>query len=271
MWPSAVRARAGTRAPARRSRSPRRACPASPRAPRSRSRSSPKHLSASPGAGPEGGGHPAASFGERLAGAGADRASPVVLGLDPDPSRLWPEAAEAAGSSPRERAAAAVLAHCRAVIDAAAPACVATKPQVACFERLGAPGWGALEAVTRHAHDAGLLVLADAKRGDIDVSATAYAQAYFGTLTTPFGDVPSLGADALTASPLLGAETLVPLRDAARAADPPGGLFVLVRTSNPGAADVQGLALAHGGDVSDRLAALVDGLGDDAPGPIIDL
>ncbi|MDP9346686.1 MAG: orotidine 5'-phosphate decarboxylase, partial [Actinomycetota bacterium] len=74
------------------------------------------------------------------------RESQIVLGLDPDPGRLWPEAlASAPGDgTPAERTAATVLAHCRAVIDAAAPACAAVKPQVACFERLGAPGWAAL-------------------------------------------------------------------------------------------------------------------------------
>ena len=70
-----------------------------------------------------------------------------MLGLDPDPSALWPvavEAGAAAGGDTAELTAAAVERHCRAAIDAAGPACVAVKPQVACFERLGAPGWAAL-------------------------------------------------------------------------------------------------------------------------------
>src|SRR5690349_482051 len=86
---------------------------------------------------------PGMPFGARLAARVAERESQVVLGLDPDPARLWPEAIGAAPSegAPAERAAAAVAAHCVALIDAAGPACVAVKPQVACFERLGAPGW----------------------------------------------------------------------------------------------------------------------------------
>jgi orotidine-5'-phosphate decarboxylase len=183
------------------------------------------------------------------------------LGLDPDPARLWPqaEAAAPADGSPAERAAVAVAAHCTAAIDAAGPACVAVKPQLACFERLGAAGWRALQSVVVHAQDQGLLVLADAKRGDIDVSAAAYAQALAGETPTPFGAVPGLGADAYTVSPYMGVDSL-------RAVRAPGaGVFVLVRTSNPGAVDVEDLATEGGARVWERVARLVDGLGE--PGP----
>jgi orotidine-5'-phosphate decarboxylase len=179
-------------------------------------------------------------FGDRLAGLVAARETQIVLGLDPDPARLWPEAA------------GDVAAHCRAVIDAAGPACVAVKPQVACFERLGAAGWQALETTIAHARAAGLLVLADAKRGDIDISARRYAEA----VLAPGG----LEADALTVSPYLGADSLEPFAAAARAAG--AGLFVLVRTSNPGAADLQDLELAGGGRVWERAAGIVDALGE---------
>jgi orotidine-5'-phosphate decarboxylase len=150
--------------------------------------------------------------------------------------------------------AAAVLAHCRALIEAAAPACVAAKPQLACFERLGFAGWLALEAVVAHAHDHGLLVIADAKRGDFPGTARAYAQAMFG---------PGLGADAVTQNPLLGEDALEPFVAGARPSG--GGVFVLVRTSNPGAADFFDLELAAGGPLWERLALLVADAGD--PGP----
>ena len=190
-----------------------------------------------------------------------ERESQVVLGLDPDPSRLWPEAAAAAPTegSPAERAAAAVAGHCAAAIDAAGPACVAVKPQLACFERLGAPGWAALAATIEHARAQGLLVLADAKRGDIDVSAAAYAQALAGSTATPFGTVDGLGADAYTVSPYMGLDTLRALRA------PAAGMFVLVRTSNPGAVDVEDLPTEGGERVWERVARMVDGLGE--PGP----
>jgi orotidine-5'-phosphate decarboxylase len=205
-------------------------------------------------------------FADRLADLVAGRESQIVLGLDPDPLRLWPQAVEAAPAtgSGAERAAGAVVAHCAAVIDAAGGACVATKLQVACFERLGPPGWVALRAVVEHARGAGLLVFADAKRGDIDVSAAAYGQALVGATPTPFGAVAGLGADAFTANPYLGRDTLGVLASAAR--DARAGVFVLVRTSNPGAADLQDVRTAGGEPVWARVARLVDELGGgDAP------
>ena len=222
---------------------------------------------------------PAAPFGDRLAAAVAGRESQVVLGIDPDPARLWPAAAAAGASGPLAGAlaaaeaaagiestaplrelAAAVLAHCRALIEAAAPACVAAKPQLACFERLGFAGWLALEATIAHARAHGLLIVADAKRGDFPGSAGAYAQAAFGGVAGPGS---GLGADAVTQNPLLGADALEPFVTAARADG--AGVFVLVRTSNPGAADFFDLELAGGGPVWERLAALVATTG--RPGP----
>jgi orotidine-5'-phosphate decarboxylase len=208
-----------------------------------------------------------ASFADRLATLVEARGSQIVLGLDPDPARLWPQAVAVAASegTPARQAAVAVQAHCAALIDAAGPACVAVKPQLACFERLGADGWAALAATIAHAREQGLLVIADGKRGDISVSAAAYAQALVGSTPTPFGTVEGLGADALTANPLLGVDALEPLVDGARAAG--AGVFVLVRTSNPGAADVEDLVIAAGGDgagrerVWERLAAIVAQLG----------
>jgi orotidine-5'-phosphate decarboxylase len=226
----------------------------------------------------------AAPFGERLTAAVAARESQIVLGIDPDPARLWPVSAdrvdaarsdlssgdvlepavEAAvgGDAPHGvafEAAVAVLAHCRALIDAAAPACVAAKPQLACFERLGAAGRLVLDLTCEHARAAGLLVIADAKRGDVPVTARAYAQSLVGHTPTPFGDVPGLGADAFTANPLLGRDALEPFVDSAR--ERGAGVFVLVRTSNTGAADVLDLELATGEPLWERLAAMVHELG----------
>lgn len=204
------------------------------------------------------------SFGDRLAALVASRESQVVLGLDPDPARLWPDALEqtdsAAGDTPpAARAARAVAAHCALVIEATAEQCVAVKPQVACFERLGGPGWSALAETVALARERGLLVIADAKRGDIGVTAAAYAQTFLGQTPTPFGPVPGLGADAMTVNPLLGRDSLEPFVTTAR--EHGRGVFVLVRTSNPGAADVQERRLTGGEAVSDRLAELVNELG----------
>jgi orotidine-5'-phosphate decarboxylase len=163
----------------------------------------------------------------------------------------------AVSGSAADRAGAAIAAHCRELIERAGPACVAVKPQLACFERLGAPGWAALVEVRAAARDAGLLTIADGKRGDVPVSAAAYAQALVGETPTPWGAVTGLGADAFTANPLLGLDALEPLVAAAEAAA--AGVFVLVRTSNPGAADVEDLP-APERPLHERLATLVDGL-----------
>lgn len=136
---------------------------------------------------------------------------------------------------------------------------MAVKPQLARFEALGAPGWRALEAVTSAARDEGLLVIADGKRGDVPISAAAYADALFGSTPTPWGEVSGLGADAATLSPLLGEDSLEPLLTGA--AEAGAGIFVLVRTSNPGAADLLDLQTS-GGPLHERIAALVAGLGD---------
>ncbi|TML75397.1 MAG: orotidine 5'-phosphate decarboxylase, partial [Actinobacteria bacterium] len=112
----------------------------------------------------------------------------MLLGLDPDPAALWPEAAGA------DSTVARVARHCRAAIDAVDEACVGVKLQFACFERLGPAGWTALAEVAAYAADRGHLVLGDGKRGDVPVTAKAYAEAYFGEAGPGF--------DAVTASPL---------------------------------------------------------------------
>jgi orotidine-5'-phosphate decarboxylase len=243
---------------------------------------------------------PRPNFGDRLTEAVAARKSQIVLGIDPDPAKLWPAAVEAtseararlastlseaeeaaggvgeatsgpsaAGVISRLETAAAVLAHCRALVDAAAPAVIAIKPQLACFERLGAPGWLALEHVCEHARARGLLVLADGKRGDVPVTAQAYAQALVSSTPSPFGSVSGLLADAFTANPLLGRDALEPLIATARANN--AGPFVLVRTSNPGAADILDLELATGERLWERLARLVDELGEAGPAGLKDV
>jgi len=235
-----------------------------------------------------GGASPAEPFGDRLAAAVATRESQVVLGIDPDPSALWPTALEGMAESrarlvlaladaersvgldagqgdraARLETAAAVLAHCRELIDAAGPACVAVKPQLACFERLGFPGWLVLEGTIAHARGQGLLVIADAKRGDVPTSAQAYAQAVFAGVATPYGPSPGLAADAVTLNPLLGRDSLAPLVAGARALG--GGVFILVRTSNPDASDLFDAELAAGGPLWELIAGRVAAAGTAGP------
>lgn len=209
-----------------------------------------------------------AHFGDRLAALVEERRSPVVLGLDPDPANLWPEAIarthapEAAVEDRARLTAEAVAHHCSLAIAAAAQSCVAVKLQLACFERLGGPGWDAMAKVAAEAREFGLLVIADGKRGDVPQTARAYAQALVGHTDGPFGEVRGLNADAFTANPLLGRDALEPLLSAAD--DAGAGAFILVRTSNPGAAEIQDQPEDH--PLRDRLALLVAELGADRVG-----
>jgi orotidine-5'-phosphate decarboxylase len=201
----------------------------------------------------------ASKFADRLTALVEERRSQVCLGLDPDPAKLLAGiAVEPDGdASPAVLAGRAVAAHCRELIATVGPHCVAVKPQLACFERLGPPGWAALAEARQAAREAGLLFLADGKRGDVPVTAAAYAQALVGSTATPWGEVEGLGADAFTANPLLGRDALEPLVAGCEAAG--AGMFVLVRTSNPGAADLMDLP-APNEPLHERLAELVDEL-----------
>jgi orotidine-5'-phosphate decarboxylase len=159
-----------------------------------------------------------------------------------------------AGSSGGEgltaRAAAAFGLFLTKVIDTVAPVAVAVKPNTAFFERYGAAGWECLGEVCRHARKAGLLVIADAKRGDIGHTAEAYADALLGDLQ----GTPGPHVDAVTVNPYLGTDSMTPYLERARHGGK--GIFVLVRTSNPSAADLQDLD-AGGTPVYRRVADLV--------------
>jgi orotidine-5'-phosphate decarboxylase len=175
--------------------------------------------------------------------------------LDPDPASLPSDSAPGADlADVAERASAAVFEQCRSLIERAGPACVAVKPQLACFERLGTHGWWALDEVCRSAQRAGLLVVADGKRGDVPVTASAYGQALVGETETPWGSIRGLGADAFTANPLPGEDAVDVLVEAAATVG--AGVFLLVRTSNRGAARLQDAQLG-GHPMHEELAALV--------------
>jgi orotidine-5'-phosphate decarboxylase len=158
-------------------------------------------------------------FGARLAASKLSR-GPLCLGIDPHPEllRAWDLPTTADG----------LAAFCDICIEAYAGFAV-VKPQVAFFEAYGAAGFAVLERTIAALRSAGVLVLADAKRGDIGSTMAAYAAAWA-------GDSP-LAADAVTASPYLGFGSLRPLLEAAAAHD--RGVFVLAATSNPEGATVQ--------------------------------
>ena len=155
---------------------------------------------------------------------------------------------------PARAAARATVAWASGLIARVGGACVAAKLQLACFERLGGPGWSAVGEVAAAARAAGLLVVADGKRGDVPVTAAAYADSLFGCTETPWGRVAGIGADAATVNPLLGVDALEPFL--ARAAEAAAGVFALVRTSNPGAGDLFDLP-APTAPLFERIASLL--------------
>ena len=179
-------------------------------------------------------------FGDRLVDAVAHKRSQLVVGLDPVAALL-----PAAVGGDAE-------AFCRGVVDAVAEVAVAVKPQSAFFEVLGAEGVAAFRRICAYAREAGLLVIADVKRGDIASTAAAYADAF----------IPL--ADAVTVNPYLGRDSLEPFVDACRRHG--AGLFCLVKTSNPGSRDVQDVQLADGRLLWQHVAELVHGLGEDLLG-----
>jgi orotidine-5'-phosphate decarboxylase len=177
----------------------------------------------------------AGHFADRLAAAVERNGAPLCVGLDPDPA-LMPEGL-------------GVVEFCRGIVDAVAEHAVAVKPQAAFFEAQGSAGWAELTDVCGYARDAGLLVIADAKRGDVPSTARAYAAAF-----APL-------ADAVTVNPYLGFDSLEPFL-----ACDGLGVFVVVKTSNPGGVDVQDLLLADGRLVWQHVAGLVDRWGADLVG-----
>lgn len=203
-------------------------------------------------------GAPRAPFADRVADAVERKRSQLVVGLDPVVELLPVELRGEAAAS-RAAAAAAVERFCKGIVDAVAPYVVAIKPQAAFFEALGSDGWRALEGVARYARDAGLLVIADGKRCDIGSTARAYAAAFL----EPSDGAPPL-ADALTVSPYLGRDSLDPFLAACRREG--AGIFLLVRTSNAGAAELQDASLSDGRPLWRLVASLVDAWGEDLVG-----
>jgi orotidine-5'-phosphate decarboxylase len=178
-------------------------------------------------------------FADRLAEVVDRKRTQLVVGLDPRPD-LFP--LEVRGD---------VVRFCRGIIDAVAPHAVAVKPQLAFFEALGAEGIAALEELCAYARTAGLIVILDGKRGDIGSTARAYAAAYLEPRAE--GEVP-LG-DALTVNPYLGPDSVEPYLAACRRHGV--GVFCVVKTSNPGGAEVQDLVLSDGRPVWQHVAGFV--------------
>ena len=182
------------------------------------------------------------SFGDRVAAA-VRATGPLCAGIDPSASLLvsWGLTDDVTG----------LRAFCTRCVEAFAGVVPVIKPQVAFFERHGSAGMKELERLVADARAAGLLVIADAKRGDIDSTAEAYADAWL-------GDASPLAADAVTAHPYLGLGALAPLvRLAARNGR---GVLVVARSSNPEGRELQQAMTSGGAAVEDMLLAEVAAL-----------
>ena len=204
---------------------------------------------------------------DRLLAACERTGSLACVGLDPRvallPETVRRDALAAAGGG-RSGVCAAFQAFNRGIIAAIAGRCPVVKPQVACYEAYGSAGMAVLEDTIMTARAAGLEVIVDGKRNDIGSTATHYREAW---LTGPPGldpgvEVAGAGGDWLTVNGYLGADGVRPLLD-----DPPGehGVFVLVKTSNPGSAELQGQPSGEG-TVMEVMARLVATWGHDRLG-----
>jgi orotidine-5'-phosphate decarboxylase len=196
-------------------------------------------------------------FIDRLTATVQQKRTPVMVGLDPRVD-LLPRAVAPGNSADYADVAASYRLFCREVIDVVAPLVGVVKPQAAFFEQLGPQGMTALADVIDYAIQAGLVVILDGKRNDIGTTAEAYAEGWLGRKpASPWG------ADALTVSPYLGDDSLEPFLKVGR---PRGaGIFVLVKTSNPGGELLQDLA-SGGQPLYQHVAAYVERMAGDSKG-----
>ncbi|MEC8555823.1 MAG: orotidine-5'-phosphate decarboxylase [Planctomycetota bacterium] len=193
-------------------------------------------------------------FGDRLAKSCAEKDSFVCVGLDPRWGSLPDSIRQGVSPTDLQAVAVATQCYCQEVIDAVAEFSPVVKPQAAFFENLGPHGMQALWGIVQHARKAGLIVLLDGKRGDIGSTAQGYAEAYLG-YESPWQ------CDALTVNPYLGDDTLAPFHQAAT--DNGAGVFVLVKTSNPGSGFLQDLQFGEPADskaIYEHVAAHVESL-----------
>ncbi len=197
---------------------------------------------------------PAASehFADRLTAAVRRCGNPVLVGLDPRYEQLPDGLRHIGGTPTRARQAEAYGVFCRGLIDVVAELVPAVKPQAAFFEQLGSPGMAVLAQVIDYASQKGLLVILDGKRNDIGSTASAYAEGYLGR-----AGASAWGADALTVSPYLGDDSISPFVETASQRG--AGVFVLVKTSNPGGGTLQDL-VADGRPIYRHVADHVEAL-----------
>lgn len=180
-------------------------------------------------------------FADRLLEAIRAKGNPLCVGLDPRWDSLPLEIRKRHGNDSLESVAAAFEELCTRVIEIVGDLVAVVKPQSAFFELCGPAGMMALQNVLQQARDCGLITILDNKRNDIASTAMAYAEAALGQATFGEQSFPVWAADALTINPYLGRDAVEPFLECARRSG--SGVFVLVRTSNPGAGQFQDLSV----------------------------
>lgn len=201
------------------------------------------------------------NFSDRLIAAIRQKNAPCVVGLDPRLESMPKFILDSGGGSPDELLRRQIATFHRVVIDSVFDLVPAVKPQTAFFEQYGIPGLLALADTIEYAREKGLLVIVDAKRNDVGSTAEAYARAFLG------GGTSTLIGDALTVSPYLGRDSLMPFVEACEKHGK--GLFVLVKTSNRGSGDLQDCTVRDSGHettifmkVAELVASLVTSAGE---------
>lgn len=178
-------------------------------------------------------------FADRLTAAVRAKGNAVCVGLDPRWESLPLEIRNRWGNDSLTVVARAYEEFCVRVLEVVAPLVAVVKPQSAFFEACGPEGLDVLRRLLAHARKLGLLTILDSKRNDIAATATAYADAAFAGVSMDGRSYPVWDADALTVNPYLGRDAIEPFLQSARRSG--RGVFVLVRTSNPGAGQFQDL------------------------------
>ena len=166
--------------------------------------------------------------------------APIVVGLDPTlnfvPKFLLDKAINEKGET-LEAAADAIFEFNKAIVDAVYDLIPAVKPQIAMYEQFGIPGLMAYKKTLDYCHEKELLVIGDAKRGDIGSTSTAYAVGHIGKVKIGSTEIAPIDADFLTINPYMGSDSVVPFVEECKKHDK--GLFILVKTSNPSSGEFQ--------------------------------
>jgi len=202
----------------------------------------------------------AMNFADKLTHSIARANSFVIAGFDPQldtlPEVILSEAA-AAATTDEAFVYTALTDFYALALEALAPHIAAVKPNIAFFEQYGIGGLRAFGDVCKRARDHGLPVVADAKRGDIGTTAQAYSRAFLGRTTVCGRTIAAWDVDSVTVNPFLGFDTLAPFVEDCRQHGK--GIFVLVKTSNPGSGDIQGVrSVETERDVSAIIAQWLD-------------